>query len=194
MGLRRTTEKHSKQRLDGGRWSMTVLVAAMLPGCSFIFASGAPSEPITPATAQAAITDPPCTESTAWPWVDVVFTGVYSGMAAASSSGAIDMGLEGAIALLAGTAAHAFSAIHGFGKVGGCFAYMQAARTAARPVPAYVQNSPAFTGWTPAAGPTPKAIILPAFAASIPASASSITKQFSASILIRAAALIKTSG
>ena len=103
MGQLGAAGKHTKQGLDGGRLLMAVLVAALLPGCSFVFASGPPSTPITPATAQAAVADPPCTESTALPWVDVVFTGVYSGVAAGSSTGSFDVGLGGAIALLAGT-------------------------------------------------------------------------------------------
>jgi hypothetical protein len=106
---------------------------------------------LTAETAQEAVADPPCTESAAWPWVDVVFLGTDSGLATVSMMELIDVGLEGAIAIAAGAVVHASAAIVGFGKVGRCMSYMRNARMTAAP-----GGPPAGVGPVPG-GPSPPA-------------------------------------
>jgi len=139
-----------RRRFGGGLWCVVLLSGFVFSGCSIFFTSGAPDTPLDAATAQAALADPPCTQSAAWPWVDVVFVGAYGGVATASASGALEIGLGEAIGLAVGTAAHAVGAIIGFGRVGGCGGYMHSAQMAAGEPAAVGLAGPAGTGAPPA--------------------------------------------
>jgi hypothetical protein len=118
-------------------------IAVTTSGCAFVFTSGAPDTPVTAANAAEIVADPPCTQGTAWAWVDVVFVGAYGGVATASTMEAIEIGLAEAIGLAVGTVAHAVSAIIGFGRSGSCSAYMTSARATAAAPPG---TTPAVAG------------------------------------------------
>lgn len=126
------------------------LTGCLGSGCAFVFTRGAPDTPVTADNAPEILADPPCTQGTAWAWVDVVFVGAYGGVATASTMEAIEIGLAEAIGLAVGTVAHAASAIIGFGRTGSCSGYMLAARNAAAAPPG---SSPAAAGPITAATP-----------------------------------------
>ena len=100
---------------------LALSAALVLSGCSFFFTSGPPSTMPRPGI------DPDCSQSAAWPWVDVVFVGTYTGVFTAVSVGTADIDLPTAIGMAAGVALHTAGALVGFGKVSRCQEWVRAA-------------------------------------------------------------------